>query len=319
MAKIVEPSVELYPMPVFSELRRLEHIERCGRTCYKSEGKISDGSAQKFVEMVINRGHESVLEHAWITVEVAPECCNDTLRAIVRDIKLGLGIYMRYTPSHIGAVVSGNARAWRDMIGRMIHVDSYLPFPYQRLIRDNPVLFSEYQKHVDSNATNHVDSPEIDPASLRQEERLTHEAITLKFVCDRGISHEIVRHRPASYSQESTRYCNYSKDQFGGEITVIEPFGHKEMPNEAYSAWCSAVCNAEKAYFEMLDAGISPQIARDALPTCLKTELVMTAACDEWIHFLNLRTSPAAHPKIRELATQARILLEQVDPQIFRR
>ena len=162
-------------------------IEAAGRTCYKSEDKITPDSARKFVAMVIKRGHHSVIEH---------------------------------------------------------------------------------------------------------------EAVSVRIICDRGISHEIVRHRIASYSQESTRYCNYGKAKFGEEITVIDP--HPLSVSQSL-AWVSAMRSAESYYFEMIRAGAKPQMARSVLPNSLKTELVMTANLREWRHFFTLRTADAAHPQLREI------------------
>ena len=193
--KIIKPDVQfITPIDGATILKRLE---QCGRVCYKSEDKITEGSAEKFVAGIIKRGHEAVLEHFDITV---------------------------------------------------------------------------------------------------------------KFVCDRGVSHEIVRHRMASYCQESTRYCNYSKDVFGSEITVIRPsFLTEGTPGWQY--WKVACRMAEKSYFELLDWGCTPQEARSVLPNSLKTEVVMTANIREWRHFLKLRCSPAAHPQMREVAL---ILLDKV-------
>lgn len=186
--KIVAPSVDILTPIKSNEI--LKRIELCGRTCYKSEDKIADESAAEFVRGLIQRGHESVLEHVGLSV---------------------------------------------------------------------------------------------------------------KFICDRGVSHEIVRHRLASYSQESTRYCNYSAERFNGEITVIEPC--YIMPfTQVWEVWFNAMKQAENSYFRLLDLGCSPQEARSVLPNSLKTELVMTANIREWRHFLRLRTSPAAHPQMRELA-----------------
>lgn len=193
--KIIKPDVQfITPIDGATILKRLEH---CGRVCYKSEDKITEGSAEKFVAGIIKRGHEAVLEHC---------------------------------------------------------------------------------------------------------------SFTVKFICDRGVSHEIVRHRMASYCQESTRYCNYSKDVFGSEITVIRPsFLTEGTPGWQY--WKVTCRMAEKSYFELLDWGCTPQEARAVLPTCLKTEVVMTANLREWRHFLKLRCSPAAHPQMREVAL---ILLDKV-------
>ncbi len=201
--KVIKPSVEI--IDVFDGLDVIRKLELCGRVCYKSEHKMNDASPYKFIQNIINRGHESVLEH-----------------------------------------------------------------------------FS----------------------------------FTVKFICDRGVSHEIVRHRIASYSQESTRYCNYSKGQFNGEITVIEPCFL--VPGTAgYDMWYRACQMAEQYYFSMLDWGCSPQEARAVLPNSLKTELVMTANIREWRHFLKLRTSPAAHPQMREVANLLLKELKQKVPVLF--
>lgn len=137
---------------------------------------------------------------------------------------------------------------------------------------------------------------------------LEHCSFTVKFICDRGVSHEIVRHRVASYCQESTRYCNYSKEGFGSEITVIKPcFLHPYT--DGFNLWEEGCLFAEQTYFNLLECGCSPQEARSVLPNSLKTEVVMTANIREWRHFLKLRCSPAAHPQMREVAL---ILLEKV-------
>ena len=201
--RIVSPGFEILT-PVDSEAI-LKHIELCGRTCYKSEKKITDESCRTFVQSIIRRGHEAVLEHFNITV---------------------------------------------------------------------------------------------------------------KFICDRGVSHEIVRHRLASYCQESTRYCNYSKDDFSGEITVVEPF-YLQPDTLAYNAWKEACEAAEAAYFKLLDWGCTPQEARAVLPNSLKTEVVMTANLREWRHFFKLRCSPAAHPQMREVATPLLAAMQKKLPIVF--
>ena len=129
---------------------------------------------------------------------------------------------------------------------------------------------------------------------------IEHISITVRFVCDRGVSHELVRHRLASYSQESTRYANYARDKFGNEITVIRPFFWSE-DSRAYQDWLSAMAHAEKTYLKLIQGGASPQEARSVLPNSLKTEVVMTANLREWKHVIRLRCSRAAHPQIREV------------------
>ena len=176
---------------------------------------------------------------------------------------------------------------------------------------------------------------------------LEHAHMTVRFYVDRGISHELVRHRIASFAQESTRYCNYSKDKFGNEITVIEPCFFEEFPVETrirmretidgkrsypfpmedmtdrmkqYASWYRACRQCEHDYLLMLDRGVTPQEARDVLPTSLKTEVVMTANMREWRHFFELRaigTTGKPHPQMQEVAMK---LLEECAgymPELF--
>lgn len=145
---------------------------------------------------------------------------------------------------------------------------------------------------------------------------LEHASFSVKFVCDRGVSHELVRHRLASYCQESTRYCNYSKDGFGNEITVIKPL-YLDAHSHGYAIWRRSCATAETAYFDLLDYGCSPQEARAVLPNSLKTEVYMTADLREWRHFFKLRTGPAAHPQMREVALLALQQAKAAVPVIF--
>jgi thymidylate synthase (FAD) len=132
---------------------------------------------------------------------------------------------------------------------------------------------------------------------------LEHASITVRIITDRGVTHELVRHRLASYSQESTRYCNYSKDKFGGEITVIEPtWLAGQESTKQYEEWATQMLYTENGYFTLLKMGWTPQQARAVLPNSLKTEIVMTANIREWKHVFNLRAAPAAHPQMRQLA-----------------
>lgn len=201
--RIIEPSFEFMEDVDGKEI--LKRIERAGRVCYKSEDKISEESAQKFIASIISNGHESVLEH---------------------------------------------------------------------------------------------------------------EKITVKMICDRGVSHEIVRHRIASYCQESTRYCNYAKDRFGNEITVIKPCFWSEDSGE-YKTWKEAVADMEKVYFRLIEMGASPQEARSVLPNSLKTEIVVTMNIREWRHFFRLRTSEKAHPQMREIALKVLDGMRRELPVVF--
>lgn len=200
---IIEPSYE-----IISEIdgpAMLRNIELCGRVCYKSEDRITDGSAEKFIAMILKSGHESVLEH---------------------------------------------------------------------------------------------------------------EKITVKIICDRGVTHEIVRHRIASYSQESTRYCNYSKDKFGSELTFIRPCFWAE-DDERYITWKQTVQMIEDTYIKMISMGAKPEEARSILPNSIKTEIVMTMNIREWRHYFRLRTSERAHPQIRQVSGALLAELKSRIPVLF--
>lgn len=145
---------------------------------------------------------------------------------------------------------------------------------------------------------------------------LEHFAITVRFICDRGVSHELVRHRIASYSQESTRYCNYSRCEFGEEITVIKPCYWDCNSNE-YIMWKLAMEAAEMWYMKLLEEWATPQEALAVLPNSLKTEVIMSANLREWRHFLRLRCAKSAHPQMREVACMLREQLAEALPTIF--
>ena len=279
----------------------IKKIEKCGRVCYKSEDKITEDSAEKFVANIIKRGHEAVLEHASFIFQVSYNVYED-LREKVMFVegRYPVKMYLRFTDSD-GYVVSGNVRAWRDFF-----CFAGVP-PYMNdFVEANPTLFPEFKN--DSPFTLKGGKRSIRQISANElvstYQRLVHEDVSVKFICDRGVTHEIVRHRPASFCQESTRYCNYSNGKFGGEITVIKPCFFKENSTR-YLNWFVACESAETAYNAILEDGGTPQEARDVLPNSLKTELIMTAPLMEWCHFFNLRMSPAAHPQMQEVASYA--------------
>lgn len=145
---------------------------------------------------------------------------------------------------------------------------------------------------------------------------IEHEKITVVFIVDRGVSHEIVRHRIASYSQESTRYCNYSAEKFGTEITLIEPFFYAANQN-LYKQWYKACETSEKCYLDLINNGSSPQEARSVLPNSLKTEIVVTYNFREWRHFFKLRCSKSAHPQMRQVAIPLLLCFKNRFPVMF--
>ena len=279
----------------------IKKIEKCGRVCYKSEDKITENSAEKFVANIIKRGHEAVLEHASFIFQVSYNVYEDLRdKVMFVENRYPVKMYLRFTNSD-GYVVSGNVRAWRDFF-----FFAGVP-PYMNdFVEAKPILFPEFKSDFPFNLRGgkwnirQISTNEL----VSTYQRLVHEDISVKFICDRGVTHEIVRHRPASFCQESTRYCNYRNGKFGGEITVIKPCFFKENSTR-YLNWFVACESAETAYNAILEDGGTPQEARDVLPNSLKTELIMTAPLMEWCHFFNLRMSPAAHPQMREVASYA--------------
>jgi thymidylate synthase (FAD) len=145
---------------------------------------------------------------------------------------------------------------------------------------------------------------------------IEHEKLSVRIICDRGVTHEIVRHRIASYSQESTRYCNYTKDKFGNELTFIKPCFWSE-DSASYSLWKEQVQSAETCYFALIKAGATPEQARSILPNSLKTEIIVTMNLREWRHFFQLRTSNRAHPQMREVAVPLLHQMQKLLPPIF--
>ena len=145
---------------------------------------------------------------------------------------------------------------------------------------------------------------------------LEHVSITAKIVCDRGVTHEIVRHRVASYSQESTRYCNYGKDKFGNEITFIKPI-FWQLEDENYKIWKDNMQRIEASYLKMIKDEVSPQEARSILPNSLKTEIIVTMNLREWRHFFKLRADKAAHPQMKEIAIPMLGTFRSLIPIVF--
>jgi thymidylate synthase (FAD) len=317
--RIIEPSIELMRTGLETNFMTPEQfIERVGRTCYKSEDKITDDSSAKFVSGLIKRGHEAMIEH-WNLVfktdvdtyqNMISDC--DTLQhCIEADLGIEFNAYrsfLRFTDCMLSDgemrfVTSGNMRAWRGHAKACVENYGELPSYMWGIVRCYPLFFPEYQNYIPPIIVNDILIP-ISIEELELPERLVHQDITMKFVCDRGVSHEIVRHRVASFAQESTRYCNYGADKFGNEITVIRPSWCCEG-DDVYDFWKVGCYNAEGAYFTCLANGAVPQGARAVLPNSLKTEIIVTMNVAGWNHFFKLRCAPDAQPDMRECAQMA--------------
>lgn len=289
-----------------------EFIEKVGRICYKSTDKITEGSAEKFVASLVKSKHMAMLEHEtlyFITTE-------DFMKGLFREaFELGNEHLKFFNVTRDSktreCVISGSFRSFYDLFERGIESDYYISKMQGILKKEFPLVFGEYElprkfEYVTDcillSRTEFIFRYEDRPEVLSK--HLTH---TFLFVCDRGVSHEFVRHRVCAFAQESTRYCNYSKDKFGGQITVIEPCFFEEG-SPTYGSWWSAIMVSETAYFDLLKNGATPQEARSVLPNSLKTELVITATEEEWQHIVNLRykgTTGAPHPQMKEVMSLA--------------
>ena len=330
--KVILPSVEILRTGLESTATTPEEfIEKVGRTCYKSEDKITNDSAEKFVSNLIKRGHEAMIEHWNLIFRMSAETYDHfvgdweyLLQYCDEPEKDRLRPYIRFTstPNQDGEgryIVSGNIRAWRDYAKAFDKHRPFMPEYLMGMIFRNPLFFPEFQQYSQT-LIDAVDYDLMTPVSvfeLTEAERRVHQNVTMKFVCDRGVSHEMVRHRVASFAQESTRYCNYGLDKFGQEITVIRPYflGGRDDGRKAdakvYDYWQTACECSEKSYFSLLGNGATPQEARSVLPNSLKTEIIVTMNLDDWEHFFDLRCAPTAHPDMREVAIMARELFQK--------
>lgn len=286
--KLIESSVQ-----IIEEKDPYKMIELAGRTCYKSEDKITENSAKEFVDRMIKLGHGAMLEHGTIY------------------LKIGKTEDGHLPPARL---------YWSD---------------------GNHKKYTKVRKHgnsiyVTTNLRVIVENNRLDDLQYQVEPTEHHEKrITAKFICNRGVSHEFVRHRVFSFAQESTRYCDYSKNKFGNDITYIIP-SWLDLPEGKYSNWDNDWCdvselkllypevdnlsdpancflqsikNAEYYYFMLINRGWKPQQARQVLPNATKTELVMTGFESDWEHFFELRCSGAAHPDARKLADELKSLM----------
>ena len=259
-----------------------KQIERAGRVCYKSEDKITEDSAKEFVERMIKSGHGAMLEHGTVYLKIPYGTMDD-----------------------------------RGEFSNEPIVIKYIDNPYSVVMNNSE---NDYW-YITSNYRVIIENEWIDDLQYLCEPTEFHaKRITVHFVCDRGVSHEFVRHRVFSFAQESTRYCNYSKDKFNNCVTYILPNWCTKVNIEDYERNPKLIYNAngtltdneisflcglydnEERYLELLENGWKPQEARAVLPNSLKTELVMTGFTRDWEHFFELRDASSAHPQARELA-----------------
>lgn len=281
--KLIKPSFKIWNQPAGLE-GVYKQIERAGRVCYKSEDKITENSAKEFVDRMIKSGHGAMLEHGTVYLKIPYGTMDD-----------------------------------RGEFSNEPIVIKYIDNPYSVVMNNSK---NDYW-YITSNYRVIIENEWIDDLQYLCEPTEFHaKRITVHFVCDRGVSHEFVRHRVMSFAQESTRYCNYSKDKFGNELTFIEPcwledYNYKD--NTYNQLFIDSLRFAEAHYSDLLkkwDDKIpdkryktgfrnnpwTPQQARAVLPNSLKTELVVTGFVSDWKHFFELRCASNAHPQAQELA-----------------
>lgn len=282
--RLIRPSAEIWTQEAgISGIYK--QIERCARVCYKSEDKIGEGTAEKMVQMLMERGHTAMLEHGTIYLDI-PHDCNKLI-----------GDEQRYINNPYSIVNEGEV-----IYDNVSHETHYYITTNYRVLYENDWL--------------------DDLQYLCEPIEFHEKRVTVHFICDRGVSHELVRHRVFSFAQESTRYCNYSKDKFGKELTFIEPCWLEDYnydDNTYNQLFIDSLRWAEAHYLDLLKkwedkipgerykTGFrnnpwTPQQARAVLPNSLKTEVCMTGFMSDWEHFFELRTAQNAHPQMRELA-----------------
>lgn len=276
--KLIESSVQ-----IIKEKDPYKMIELAGRTCYKSEDKITEDSAKEFVDRMIKLGHGAMLEHGTVYLKIIGVFLDPT----DCDVDYGHYVVSHYTKNKYSKVIIKHDEDWKS--------DVYITTNLRVLVENG---WMDDLKYICEPTEHH------------------EKRITAKFICDRGVSHEFVRHRVFSFAQESTRYCNYSKDKFGNELTFIKPswgyFKNISYEDAGYfdgDVFESSLKKAESYYFKLIEKGWKPQQARQVLPNATKTELVMTGFESDWEHFFELRCSGAAHPDAKKLADELRELM----------
>jgi len=295
--KIIKPSATIEERD--EERGGLNIIEKAARTCYKSEDAITEGSADRIVKALIKRGHESAIEHGdYIFLLDDTHILDNVLEALLEtEANTGHRIHLSFTRANRRPIISGNIRAWRELMAADSIAKYYFTGAIDTIYTED--LIPEDERYADSRIH------QLRYADLKGAlEQRVHLRQTVRFTIDRGISHEFVRHRVMSFSQESSRFCNYSQQKFGREISVIEPC-FLVPDTEPYNLWKRQCMSAEAAYFTELDLGLLPQEARAVLPTSTKTELMMTGTLGEWRHFFDLRAlekTGRAHPQAVEVA-----------------
>lgn len=300
MVKIVEEDSEVYFLNQLDDI--CTHIEHCGRTCYKSENLITKETAIPFITGILKSGHESVTEHANVIFSLPNTVLNHKIFEM-RDVR-GLNVSLEKDPLDgiEKIIVSGNMRSFRD-IARQYDIHDFL------YAIGNPLFYIKEGEKLQ------FDGLKIESVQQSRFSEL-HNYITTHSTCDVGAYKDITRHRLASFSIESTRYCNYSKGKFGAELTMIEP-SNIEKGSDMYAEWLKAVNNIEQSYMKMAEMGAKGDQLRMILPHSTKADMIMTANVAEWKHIFSLRCHSAAHPSVRVIMKKILALCYQTWPHFF--
>ncbi len=292
--KIIEPFFQI--QDELDSATVAMRLEACGRVCYKSEDKITDDSAIPFVAKIAAHGHNSVLEMAVLSFRVT--CRLQRIQELL-DCQ----------PKHLvidklpeGALLTGSMRALKELYlsqpGNQLTNDLLLvlgqsfPYLFEQILDPQQVLPRDESIKITKLSLSEVDA-------LPENLRLRHRFVSVKFIVNRAVTHELVRHRLCSFLQESQRYCRYSEDKFDNQVTFIKPMFFKEESLE-FQLWQEAMEQAEATYLKLLQT-VSPQAARTVLPNSCKTEIIVFCNLVEWRHIFALRTSSAAEPSMREI------------------
>lgn len=294
MVKVVKCDSEIYPLDKLDDI--CTHIERCGRTCYKSENLITNETAVPFITGILKSGHESVIEHANVIFSMPDNATNHRIFEM-KDIR-GLNVSLEQGL----IVVSGNMRAFRDL-ARTYDIHDFL------LVINNPLFY------IKADAALSLDGIKIEGVQSSRFSEL-HNYATIHSICDVGAYKDLTRHRLASFSIESTRYCNYSKGKFGGELMMIEPC-NIEKGSEMYAEWLNIMENIEQSYMRMAAMGAKGDQLRMMLPHSGKADMIMSANVTEWKHIFGLRCHTAAHPSVRVVMKKALANLYKMYPHFF--
>lgn len=309
--KIIPASFE-----ILDELDRQSlavRIEACGRVCYKSEDKITPDSAGPFVKKIIKHGHNSVTEMAVFTLKISKTNEEDLNRFYAILPK-----YLFVDRREDYLLITGSVRAFREVCANRDNQNLLILAITDFLVKRHPLLYEDLGSN-DLSADRRGIS--VEKLRLEKVEKLPpellarHRHLAVKFYVNRAVTHEIVRHRPCSYLQESQRYCRYDESKFGNEVTFIKPLFFEE-DSEEYRLWETAMRQTEKIYLKLLETS-SPQAARTVLPNSCKTELIAYANLVEWRHIFKLRTSKAAEPSMREVMIPLLKRCQERFPAVF--